>query len=381
MAKKKQQSQQQEYPFHPLANEYPLMGEAELERLADSIRENGLLYKVIVWNGQVIDGRNRLLACVKYSIPCQFEDSIVEEKELPSLIDALNEHRRHLTIEFLKARRDERIKRAIDAKKAGKSQREIAKDEGVDEKTIRKDLSSAHGADQSADRTPDFPANTPISERDQRVLDAHGEGKSLRVIAKEEGIAASTVHEIIARTKEKLATSPAPEPTPIPPTKPEPASGHLPGFDDPEPEEAKPLEFTLVDGWDIPIQPHAQAAFADVPKFTELLKAIRHAEMLFNQLANSEGGKFLTLPDVSSYRRGSKGEDGEHADRFVHPGLERAKKQIKAAIPTYTVCPYNYVDAPHPDPCNTCRGLNWTPELGKSIPPSAIARAKEAHDV
>ena len=53
-----------EREFHPVANVFPLMGEAELEALAEDIRANGL--REPVWlhrDGRIVDGRNRWLAC------------------------------------------------------------------------------------------------------------------------------------------------------------------------------------------------------------------------------------------------------------------------------------------------------------------------------
>jgi hypothetical protein len=118
-----------------------------------------------------------------------------------------------------------------------------------------------------------------------------------------------------------------------------------------------------------------------VPRFRELIAAIRHAQRLFNEVANLEGGRFLTLPAVSSYRRGRPDGDGGHEDRFVHEGLETALRQVRAAVPTHTVCPYRYVEAPHPEDCRTCLGLNWTPPLSRSIPEAAVAAAKRAFGV
>lgn len=109
--------------------------------------------------------------------------------------------------------------------------------------------------------------------------------------------------------------------------------------------------------------------------------AIATAQKLFNEVANLPGGVFLTQPDVSSYCRGKKLEDRSHADRFVHEGLEEALRQVKNAVPTHTVCPWNDVDAPHPDKCHTCLDQNWTPVLGNNIPDAAVRRAKEAHGV
>ena len=113
-----------------------------------------------------------------------------------------------------------------------------------------------------------------------------------------------------------------------------------------------------------------------LPKFKELLAAIQAAQRLFNEVANLPGGKFLTLPDVSSYRRGKKGEDGEHADRFVHEGIERALHQVKTAAPKHTVCPYQFNDIPHQKECRTCRGLNWDADpLGQH--PARVRQAGE----
>jgi ParB-like chromosome segregation protein Spo0J len=131
-------------------------------------------------------------------------------------------------------------------------------------------------------------------------------------------------------------------------------------------KELKARKAAVVDAWDIPIQPHAEEAFKAVPDFNELIQLIRKSQQTFNRVANLHGGKFLTLPFVSSFRRGKKGEDGEHADRFVMPELEAALQKVKNAIPAHTVCPWNYVEAPHPEDCKTCHGLNWTTPLSKN---------------
>lgn len=49
---------------HPTAEAYRLMGEDELQELADDIGRNGLLYPIVLdHDGAVVDGRNRLAAC------------------------------------------------------------------------------------------------------------------------------------------------------------------------------------------------------------------------------------------------------------------------------------------------------------------------------
>jgi hypothetical protein len=50
------------YGVHPAANAFPLMNESELKELAGDIKKNGLRQKVVILDGEVLDGRNRLEA-------------------------------------------------------------------------------------------------------------------------------------------------------------------------------------------------------------------------------------------------------------------------------------------------------------------------------
>jgi N6-adenosine-specific RNA methylase IME4 len=54
--------------FHPLANLFPLIEGAEFDELVADIKANGLREEVVVWQGEVLDGRNRYRACVAAEI-------------------------------------------------------------------------------------------------------------------------------------------------------------------------------------------------------------------------------------------------------------------------------------------------------------------------
>jgi ParB-like chromosome segregation protein Spo0J len=55
--------------FHPLANAFPLITGEEFDDLVDDIRKNGLLSPVVMYEGKILDGRNRWSACQSLGIP------------------------------------------------------------------------------------------------------------------------------------------------------------------------------------------------------------------------------------------------------------------------------------------------------------------------
>jgi ParB-like chromosome segregation protein Spo0J len=84
--------------FHELANLFPLIEGAEFDGLVASIRDNGLREgsPIIVFEGKILDGRNRYLACKEAGVMAvaeDFEGTVEEARQF--VIDA-NLRRRHL---------------------------------------------------------------------------------------------------------------------------------------------------------------------------------------------------------------------------------------------------------------------------------------------
>jgi len=83
-------------PVHPAAELFPMMSETEFQAMKEDIRIHGQNDDVLIWNGKLLDGRNRLRACTELGIEPGWS-------ELPKTIDPVawvlshNLHRRHLT--------------------------------------------------------------------------------------------------------------------------------------------------------------------------------------------------------------------------------------------------------------------------------------------
>jgi ParB-like chromosome segregation protein Spo0J len=80
--------------FHPLAEIFPLIEGYEFAGLVDDIRKNGLREPVVLYQGRVLDGRNRLRACEAAGIACRFENYTGDDPV--AYVVSLNLRRRHL---------------------------------------------------------------------------------------------------------------------------------------------------------------------------------------------------------------------------------------------------------------------------------------------
>jgi len=83
------------YKQHPLSAAFPSMSDADIQALADDIKENGLHSPVVIYNGFVLDGWHRVLACERAKVNVR---SIEYKGKNPvAFVKSHNWHRRHMT--------------------------------------------------------------------------------------------------------------------------------------------------------------------------------------------------------------------------------------------------------------------------------------------
>ena len=82
---------------HPAASMFTLLDDKELAVLAEGIKTTGLLYPVVMLNGKVLDGRNRLAACVLAGVTPRFVDWDGSGQSPTEWVAATNSQRRDLT--------------------------------------------------------------------------------------------------------------------------------------------------------------------------------------------------------------------------------------------------------------------------------------------
>jgi ParB-like chromosome segregation protein Spo0J len=85
-----------EYPAHEAAAIFPMMAEAELHTLADDIKRNGQVQPATLYQGKVIDGRNRQAACKLIWKQTTYQEWTGTGSVVEWILSA-NLHRRHLT--------------------------------------------------------------------------------------------------------------------------------------------------------------------------------------------------------------------------------------------------------------------------------------------
>jgi hypothetical protein len=88
--------------FHPLSEIFPLLeeGSRAFQTLSEDIRQYGLRERIVLYEGQVLDGRNRYRACQGVGVEPIYREFTPEIDGVDPLdfVISKNASRRHLTV-------------------------------------------------------------------------------------------------------------------------------------------------------------------------------------------------------------------------------------------------------------------------------------------
>jgi ParB-like chromosome segregation protein Spo0J len=83
-----------QYPVHAAADLFPLMSGEELHVLGEDMLVNGQREAIVLYRGQILDGRNRYRACILKGIEPRFREE--RPADVFAFVASANLHRRHL---------------------------------------------------------------------------------------------------------------------------------------------------------------------------------------------------------------------------------------------------------------------------------------------
>ncbi len=275
--------------FHPLANQYPLLEGEPFEQLVESLREGFLIeYPIIIYEGRILDGRNRYRACREAGVPYLTQDFFGTEEEAAEFVRKANEARRHLTVEFLHQRRLERLERVAEARAEGKSIRQIAEQEHVSPTRIFQDVQ----------RIEESPTVSEGADDDENAFEDAFE---------------ETVAEDPLEVKKRVEES----------------QGHR-GYAPPK-EEREPEP--VLDGLDKPVPPGLVPVFEKTGEFKEIISQINALSRRLEELAQHPAGASLRLAEAKKDLKNVKEHVRFDTPYCVCPMCEGNAKKRKDSCP------------------------------------------------
>lgn len=174
-----------ELRLHPVVRLFPRMTEEEFTALVEDIKEHGQREPVLIYNGRIIDGRHRWLACEQLEIECEVEEWDGEG----SFVDAVVS--RNL------------LRRSLDVSQRAVVAAEILPYKEKEARARQKDA-GANGKKGGRPRKGDHPEN-PVRPVAQRVSESEEEDQDERPQAKravdEAGKIAGVSGRTVARVK------------------------------------------------------------------------------------------------------------------------------------------------------------------------------------
>lgn len=85
-----------EHETHPAADVYDMLTGSDLAGLIDDIKTHGLRFPIVLFEGRILDGRNRYAACIKAGVPPRFEQWTGDMEGAIQYAISVNHTRRHM---------------------------------------------------------------------------------------------------------------------------------------------------------------------------------------------------------------------------------------------------------------------------------------------
>lgn len=333
---------------HALAAIFPLMGAADLDSLGADIEANGLRDPVWLYEGKILDGRNRYRACMARDVDPRFET--YKGKDALGFVISKNLKRRHLTESqrAMVAANIAKLKPGEQSATNGGNSPHLTTAQAAEMLNVSPDTVK----DAKTVQTKGVPELAAAVEKGEASVSAAAEVAKLPAKQQRKAVKEKKVKETAA--KQRQARKPKAKPD--------------------EPKPAKVVPPPVTDSWGIPVQSHAAEAFAGAHEFDAVVAKIKDCMKDVSALVDTPAGKHL-LKHVQWVR-----SDNKAGGRWVLSHLENAAVTVANSKPAVTDCPYAHnPDLPHPDNCRVCHGLRWTGTLKNHQIPPAMTAAMTAH--
>lgn len=241
------------FEIHPAAELFPMMAGEAFEEFVKDVQQNGVREPIIIWKGQLLDGRNRSAACLRLGMnPLDYACDLESEDVDPvAYVLSANLHRRHLD--------------TTDQAKIGLAVEKLYAAEAKERQ-----------ATSTGGSKPQLVAELPQAEKGKsRDKAAAVVGVSPRTISDAKRVYESGNQEVIeAVDKKEMSISKAAKAVAPPKPRKEKPAAPKPGLakESPRPQESESHDY------DYPVVKAFQAADYRMNTLREIVKTLSHAE-------------------------------------------------------------------------------------------------------
>lgn len=155
---------------HKIANIFPMMDGDNYLNLKNDIKTNGLREPILIYEGKIIDGRNRYKACMELGIEPELK-YYEKNGSLTNFVVSMNLHRRHLTSSqraAIAVRIEEQL--AIEAKERQRVSGGDRRSEDYQEKSVEEKFPEPKKSGQARDEAASLMGTNPRYVSDAKKI-------------------------------------------------------------------------------------------------------------------------------------------------------------------------------------------------------------------